>query len=70
MLRIPTVFDYKKAIEYMIMEDKDGRINSIPTLVPNWDHSPRSGTNSIILKNSTPQLFQKLVVKILLKEKI
>lgn len=65
ILRIPTVFDYKKAIEYMIMEDKDGSINSIPTLVPNWDHSPRSGTNSIILKNSTPQLFQKLVVKAL-----
>lgn len=33
--------------------------------MPNWDHSPRSGTNSIILKNSTPQLFQKLVVKAL-----
>lgn len=65
LFRLPTVFDYKKAINYMVMEDKDGSVDSIPTLVPNWDHSPRSGSNSIILKNCTPQLFQKMVVKAL-----
>ena len=34
----------------------------IPTLFPNWDHSPRSGNSAIILDKSTPQLFQQQCV--------
>jgi hypothetical protein len=49
----------------MVMEEKDGEQDSIPAIAPNWDHSPRSGANSIILKNSTPDLFKKLVIKTL-----
>lgn len=65
LFSIPTVFDYKKAVDYMVMDEKDGHIDSIPTIVPNWDHSPRSGSNAIILKNSKPELFKKLVKKAL-----
>lgn len=56
-LHRPTVFQYKDAIKYMIIDDcaNDG---VIPTLVPNWDHTPRSGGNAIILQNSTPELFK------------
>ena len=61
----PTIFDYKKAINYMVMEEKDGFVDSIPVIAPNWDHSPRSGSNAIILKNSMPKLFKNLVVKTL-----
>ena len=43
----------------MIIDDcKDNCV--IPTIVPNWDHSPRSHANAIILKNSKPELFQQL----------
>jgi hypothetical protein len=67
---IPTVFDYKDAVEFMVTE-KDKPFDSIPTIAPNWDHSPRSKTKGIILKNSKPELFKKLVIKALntVKEK-
>lgn len=58
-LRRPTAFDYKKAMKYMVIDDcKNNQV--IPMIVPNWDHSPRSAHNAIILKNSTPKLFQKI----------
>lgn len=57
--KIPTVFDYRKAIDYMVIDDCKNR-EVIPMIVPNWDHSPRSGANAIILKNSTPKYFKKI----------
>lgn len=36
-------------------EDRD--LNCIPTLIPNWDHSPRSGERALILTESSPELF-------------
>lgn len=62
ILSLPTVFDYKKALKYMITE-KDSPVDSIPTVAPNWDHSPRSKTKGIILKNYNPQLFKIVVLK-------
>lgn len=59
VLKRPTRFKYKDAIKYMIVEDCRNR-NVFPTIEPNWDHSPRSGANAIILTGSTPELFQKL----------
>lgn len=32
-----------------------------PTLFPNWDRSPRSGTKARIYVGSTPELFQKQI---------
>ena len=40
---------------------EDERENAYPTIIPNWDHSPRTGRYGAILKDSTPQLFQKHV---------
>ncbi len=65
LFSIPTTFNYRKAVEYMVTEEKDSSIDSIPTIAPNWDHSPRSGANGIILKNSKPEFFKKLVLKAL-----
>lgn len=59
-LHRPTVFLYKDAIKYMVTDGcKDNSV--IPMIVPNWDHSPRSGSNAIILHQSTPELFRKIV---------
>lgn len=55
----PTVFSYKKAMKYMINHDCKSR-NVIPTIAPNWDHSPRSGGKGMILKKSNPILFQQI----------
>ena len=40
--------------------------NVYPTIIPNWDYSPRSGYYGAILKNSTPALFQKHVEEAIL----
>jgi len=63
---IPTVFDYKKAIKYMITKD-DLNEDVIPVIAPNWDHSPRTGRDSIILDNCRPELFYELVKNAILK---
>lgn len=36
-----------------------------PTIIPNWDHSPRSGKTGFIIKNSTPKLFARHVRSVL-----
>lgn len=59
LFRRPTAFDYKDAIKYMVIDDCKNR-DVIPCISPNWDHSPRSSHNAIILKNSTPDLFKRI----------
>ena len=33
--------------------------NAFPTIVPNWDHTPRSGRYGFVLTESTPEAFEK-----------
>lgn len=58
--KMPMVFQYKDAIEYMLTDEEKDE-NVIPTIVPNWDHSPRSGASHAIFTNSKPKYFQQLV---------
>lgn len=56
----PVVVEYSKAIELM----KSPSFSSeevIPTIIPNWDHTPRSGAFGTCFNNCTPQLFEKHV---------
>ncbi len=55
---------YKDAMRYFSGKE-DGLENVYPTIVPNWDHSPRTGRYGGILKNSTPELFRKHVERVL-----
>ena len=52
------IYKYKDFIKYLIKQN-DAKINMYPMLLPNWDNSPRSGSNGMIIENSTPELFQK-----------
>lgn len=61
-LKRPTVFDYRDAANYMMNDDCKSR-STIPCILPNWDHSPRSGANAIILKNVKPEYFKQLAKK-------
>lgn len=63
-LKIPSVFQYKKAVKYMVTEDCRNR-EVIPVIAPNWDHSPRSGGKAIILHKSRPEYFKKAVERAL-----
>lgn len=64
ILHRPTVFEYKKALKYMITP-RCKENNIFPMITPNWDHSPRSGGRAMILNHSTPELFKTLVLQAL-----
>jgi lipopolysaccharide biosynthesis protein len=59
-LHIPTIFRYKKAIQYMITKE-DYQENIFPVVVPNWDHTPRTGTKNIMFRDCKPEYFKQLV---------
>lgn len=54
------VVSYKRASKYFVGEEEKSD-SCYPTLIPNWDHSPRSGRSGHILKDATPDLFYKHV---------
>lgn len=56
---------YEDVIDDLINEEEDSAEDTIPTIVPNFDHSPRSGIYGLIYHDSTPQLFEKHVNKAL-----
>ncbi len=59
VLHKPLLVSYKKSIRYLWNEKTDSQESIIPTLLPNWDHSPRSGNLLSILTDCTPALFKK-----------
>lgn len=60
VLKRPTVFQYKQAAKYLVTDDSKEE-TTIPVIVPNWDHSPRSGSNGFIFHNSKPKYFKSVV---------
>ena len=60
----PSVRNYKDAIKYFL-KPLDRNENVIPTLIPNWDHSPRSSNQALVLHKSTPELFQQHIKHVL-----
>lgn len=67
LLKIPRKISYENIYKYFIGEEEKND-HFIPTIIPNWDHSPRSGTHALILHESTPELFElhlRDVVKVL-----
>lgn len=59
------VVKYKDEIRNYIDPEHDHIENIYPAIYPNWDHSPRSGKNALIVVGSTPQLFEDYVAKVL-----
>lgn len=61
MLGRPLVLDYSFVSKYFIKKDIDSRADVFPTLIPNWDHTPRSGRHGSVFHNATPELFGRHV---------
>ena len=56
----PLVYDYAKAIRVFaskVMQKEE----VVPTILPNWDHSPRSRMRAFVMHASTPQAFKEHV---------
>ena len=58
--KAPTIIDYSKYYPYLTSLCEDYP-ELIPSIYPNWDHSPRSGSGSTVLENATPENFEKHV---------
>jgi hypothetical protein len=56
-LKKPAVVEYSKAVQYF-NNDLNSREHVIPTLIPNWDHTPRSGARGRLFHDCTPEIFK------------
>jgi hypothetical protein len=63
---IPKVFYYEKMIPFL--SEKNILLKSdYPCIIPNWDNTPRSGKNGLVLHGSTPDLFRVYLRMVLQK---
>ena len=63
-LHIPMIYPYRKAIRHML-HPECARRDVIPVIVPNWDHTPRSGARGLVMTNSDPKYFKELTLQAL-----
>jgi hypothetical protein len=56
--RPPKVLAYHKSTEKFLLPECS-KVNVYPCVVPNWDNTPRSGLQGMVLHSSTPELFRK-----------
>ena len=61
---IPRAKEYKNTYPYFL-SDVDKSEDVYPTIIPNWDHTPRSGSAGTVLLNSTPELFKKHIREVM-----
>lgn len=70
IFNIPSAMRYKDAYP-LFLSNVDALPNVYPTLIPNWDHTPRSGRAGYVLIGSTPELFREHIRQVfsLVKQK-
>jgi len=55
-----SVYDYAEVLDKLLRKTVPKFID-YPTVLPNWDNTPRSGMNGLVLHGSTPELFRILL---------
>ena len=63
-LKHGSIFDYSRVYKYFSGE-KDRLDDWYPTIIPNYDHSPRSGRRGNIFINSNPDVFKNHAKQVL-----
>lgn len=66
LFHVPRIVNYKDVSRYFSGEE-DRELTTIPTLIPNWDHTPRSGYDGVVFYNSKPEYFQEHLKDVLEK---
>jgi len=61
---LPRMTRYEDASAFFVSEN-EYRQHIYPSIIPNWDHTPRSGLGGTVLTGSTPELFRKHVIEAL-----
>ncbi len=59
LIKLPIVISYKKVMPKLVQTFEKEHDDIYPTMLPNWDHTARSGTNGYLYSNSTPELFER-----------
>ncbi|MDJ0634984.1 MAG: glycoside hydrolase family 99-like domain-containing protein [Xenococcaceae cyanobacterium MO_188.B29] len=57
------IYDYQDIVDYCFNKPLDQI--EFPLLLPNWDNTPRSEYDGVVLYNSNPELFRKMLRKAL-----
>ncbi|TDW47117.1 glycosyl transferase family WbsX [Flavobacterium sp. 270] len=52
---------YSVMSKYFLVEEEDKIKNIYPSIIPGWDHTPRSGREGLVMTESTPELFENHV---------
>lgn len=52
------IYHYSEAIPFLV-DHQQKAYDVFPCVIPNWDNTPRSGVNGLVLKGSTPHLFER-----------
>ncbi len=52
----PSVYLYREVAARLVLPPAQG-FERYPCVIPNWDNTPRSGANGLVLHDSTPELF-------------
>jgi hypothetical protein len=70
IFNLPLISSYKKASRYFVF-DEESEERIVPTIIPNWDHTPRTGSRGSLLQGSNPDLFEKHLMDVnqLIKDK-
>lgn len=62
-LGVPLVYPYRKFIR-CFTNSIDENPKVIPTIIPGWDHTPRSGKEGLVMSETTPDLFEAHVKEV------
>lgn len=63
LFNYPLRLKYSNMIKYFIGEPEKTN-NIFPTIIPNWDHTPRSGRRGAVFEGVTSKLFKKHILSI------
>jgi len=61
-----TIYDYKEIMHSFLRKEKAKHLE-YPCVIPNWDNTPRSTLNGLVLHNSTPELFRQVLKQAITK---
>ena len=61
----PNMVEYKHINNLIWKKGYEDKNDILPTLIPNWDHSPRGGKNSLVFNHCSPELWAEQVLSIL-----
>jgi hypothetical protein len=61
---LPTVYYYEDLVDFFFPKERVSN-RDYPCIIPNWDNTPRTGSDGLVLHESSPELFRILMIKAL-----